>query len=225
MSSGLEQLRSELGRIEEALRAFDAPIADELPGMRLMRRTLEQRRSDVADKLRSLQRCQLLVQIVRDGRPDDGMPAARVAELLAALQDGVRRLAVELSGEWSPPPDEAVVLDEAEMWLVAWSPGASAQLTLHFLRRPEEQLLDPTTRTALLVRLLEALAAAVDGGRPTPALDALARVVVRDAVSLDITTVASGGARREVHLDRAAAQQLLATGAGDPVPDGAGAGR
>jgi hypothetical protein len=222
MNSGLEQLRHELSRIEEALRAFDAPIADELPGMRLMRRTLDQRRSDVADKLRVLQRCQLIVRIDRDGQPDDGVPAALVAELIAALQDGVRQLAVELSSDWSPPPDESVVRDEAEMWLVSWTPGAPAELTLHFPRRPEEQLLDPTTQTSLLVRLLEALADAIDGRKSTPALDALARAVVRHAVSLDITTVASGGATRGVGLDRAAAQRLLAAA---PSTDTARAGR
>ncbi|HSK97244.1 MAG TPA: hypothetical protein VK891_11550, partial [Euzebyales bacterium] len=176
MSDGLERLRHELSRIEEALRAFDAPVADELPGMRLMRRTLDQRRSDVADKLRVLQRCQLIVRIDHDGQTDDGASAMLVAELVTALQDGVRQLAVELSSEWSSPPGESVVDDEATLWLVSWSPGAPAELTLHFLRRPEEQLQDPTTQTSLLVRLLEALAVTVDGGGPAPALEALARI-------------------------------------------------
>lgn len=205
--------------------AFDAPIADELPGMRLMRRTLEQRRSDVADKLRVLQRCQLIVAIDRGGQPDDGVPASVVSELIAALQDAVRGLAVELSGDWSPPPDEAVIRAEAEMWLVSWSSGAPVELTLHFLRGPEEQLQDPTTRTPLLVRLLEALADAVDGDRASPALEPLARLVVGRALSLRITTVASGGVSRDATLDRAGAQRLLTGGADQQVPDGAAASR
>ena len=62
MTSGLEHLRHELAQIDEALRAFHAPIADELPGTRLMRHVLEQRRSDVDDKLRNLERCQITVR-------------------------------------------------------------------------------------------------------------------------------------------------------------------
>ena len=213
MTSGLERLRHELVQIDEALRAFDAPIVDELSGTRLMRHVLEQRRTDVDDKLRNLQRCQLIIRIDQDGKPDDGVPAALIAELLAALQRGVRELAVELSRDWSPAPDDSVVRDEATLWLVS-SGGAPTELTLQFPRRPEEQLVDPTTQSSLLVDVLEAVAAAMEGERPAPALQALAEVVVGCAISLDITTVASGGASHGVRMDRAAAQRLVAD-AGD----------
>src|SRR5918996_1324380 len=125
MTSGLERLHHELVQIDEALRAFDAPIV----------------------------------------------------ELLAALQRGVRELAVELSRDWSPAPDDSVVRDEATLWLVS-SGGAPAELTLQFPRRPEEQLVDPTTQSSLLVDVLEAVAAAVEGARPALALQAPAAVVV-----------------------------------------------
>jgi hypothetical protein len=169
MTSGLEQLRHELSQIDEALRAFDAPIADELPGTRLMRHVLEQRRSDVDDKLRNLERCQITVRIGHDGRPDDGVPAALIADLLAALQRGVRELAVGLSRDWSPVPDDSVVHDEATLWLVS-SDGAQAELALQFPRRPEEQLMDPATQSSLLVEVLEAVAATLEGERSTAAL-------------------------------------------------------
>ena len=214
MTSGLERLHHELVQIDEALRAFDAPIVDELSGTRLMRHVLEQRRTDVDDKLRNLQRCQLIIRIDQDGKPDDGVPAALIAELLAALQRGVRELAVELSRDWSPAPDDSVVRDEATLWLVS-SGGAPTELTLQFPRRPEEQLVDPTTQSSLLVDVLEAVAAAMEGERPAPALQALAEVVVGRAISLDITTVASGGPSRGVRMDRAAAQRLVAAGAGN----------
>lgn len=218
MTSGLEQLRHELSQIEEALRAFDAPIADELPGTRLMRHVLAQRRSDVDDKLRNLQRCRLTVRIDHDGEPDDGVPAALIAELLAALQRGVRELAVELSRHWSPAPDDSVVHEEAALWLVS-SSGAPAELMLQFPRRPEEQLRDPATQSSLLVDLLDTVAEALEGARSTPALRALAEVVVQRAISLDVTTVASGGTSREVRMDRAAAQLLVAGNDGDAHND------
>jgi hypothetical protein len=209
MTSGLEHLRHELAQIDEALRAFHAPIADELPGTRLMRHVLEQRRSDVDDKLRNLERCQITVRIGCDGRPDDGVPATLIADVLAALQRGVRELAVGLTRDWSPAPDDGVVQNEATLWLVS-SDGAPAELALQFPRRPEEQLMDPATQSSLLVEVLEAVAATLKGGRSTAALRALAEVVVRQAISLDITTVASGGAAHEMRMDRAVAQRLLA---------------
>jgi hypothetical protein len=95
------------------------------------------------------------------------------------------------------------------------SGGAPVELILQFPRRPEEQLVDPTTQSSLLVDVLEAVAAALEGERPAPALQALAEVVVGRAISLDITTVASGGASRGVRMDRAAAQRLVAAGAGN----------
>jgi hypothetical protein len=64
------------------------------------------------------------------------------------------------------------------------------------------------------VEIRERLVDAFDGS-PAPALQALAEVVVGRAISLDITTVASGGASRGVRMDRAAAQRLVAAGAGN----------
>lgn len=212
MTNGLEQLRHELMRLDETLQAFEAPVVDELPGLRLMRRTLQDRRSQVADKVRDVERCQVIVALDEIGRPDDGVPAELLADVLTALQTSLRSLARELTDSWEPPLDAAVVAGEVTLWLVDWDAGNPPTATLHFLRSPEEQLVDAETHQSLLERLLETFATAVDAGRAGEALSPLATIIIDRAVRLQVTTVVSGGASREVPLDRRSAQRILRAG-------------
>lgn len=215
VSDGMTQLRHEVERLSEVLRAFEAPVADELPSLRLMAHVLEDRRSQVVDKLDTLERSQVIVQVDGDDLPEHGLPAEVAALLLDGLQHGVGVLGAELSRTWPAPPDDDVVRAETALLLVAWDAGPPAELTLNLVRRPEEQLIDPATRTALLERVLHALVAGLDGGAAAAtALAPLAEVVVARAITLRVTTVLPGGEAREGKLDRAAAQRLLAHDSG-----------
>lgn len=209
MNGGIAQLRHEVESLDQALRAFDAPVALELPGLRLMRRVLEDRRDQVIDKLRDTERCKLVVAIDHHGRPEDGVPAVVIAGITDALQRAVRALAHELVQAWDPVPGTAVVDDEVELYLVSWTTGTPAEATLQFLRGPEEQLADPATEIALVETVLEALVAAVDGGPRHAALVLLAQIVVDHAISLDLTAVLTGGASNQARLDRATAQRIV----------------
>ena len=206
---GIEQLRHERQRLDEALRAFDAPIADELPGLRLMRRTLAERHAKVVDYLDMLEHCHLDVRVGSDALGGDGLPAALATELLGALQDGVTNLALEVAAAWSEAPRDDVVRAEVQLTVESWTGGPPVELGLRFPRLPDEQLVDPATRTPLVARVLEQLIAAADGARPVPALARLAELVVARAVTLDLAAVMVGGAQRDASLDRAAAQRLL----------------
>lgn len=209
MDGGIAQLRHEAQRIDEALRAFDAPVASELPGLRLMRQVLAERHEQVLDKLRDAERCKVVVGIDHHARPEDGVPAVVVAGITAAVQRAVRALAHERVKGWNPAPGRAVVDDEVELYVLRWASGDPAQMTLQFLRAPEEQLTDPATQTPLLEQVLEAFVAAVSGGPSADAVAALAQLVVDHALTLDLRTVLTGGTTQQVGLDRPTAQRIL----------------
>ena len=213
--SGVEQLKVQLEDMAEALRAFDDPLVNQVPGLRLMHQSLRERASHIREQIDKIETCSLSLTLVGAAVQDQAVDADSVAALLTALGAGVRAAALDHVSQWSVVPDadivsQAVALHLAELTL---EDGDASLLTT---RRPgplDAQLTDPGSGAPIVEHALSVVIHGL-GGSATP-----------DEVAAAIRPVAAwvaGGERvlkceleptvlkaAAVTVDRAAAQQLL----------------
>lgn len=224
-AGGTASLARQLEALTGALRAFDDPLGDQLPGVRLMREAVVERIEHVRETLATTTTTALRVAVagapVRDGRVD----ATVVAALVTALQDGVDAAAADLE----PLADVPVEARRAAVRLhLAAVEAEDDTVTLQLQEPPgdpDERLVVDADGTGAVEAALGRVLGALQ--EPTGAAGALAAAVrriaevVRDQpLRLVATLLPAVGEGAEVSLGRPAAQRLLHPPA--PPPDASG---
>lgn len=107
--TGTQQLRAQLEAMKESLRAFDDPIVDQTPGLRLMHHTLRERESHIEGQIRKNETCSIELALAGAAKDGQAIPVSLVALLLQAVDAAVAAAASDLASQWpAPPPPEAV---------------------------------------------------------------------------------------------------------------------
>ncbi len=107
--TGNEQLREQLTELRNALRAFENPIVEEVPGLRLMHEALQEREQHIASTIAKNETCSM--ELTLEGAARAGaVPATLVAYLLDAVAAAVEAAGLQRASTWqSPPADTDVV--------------------------------------------------------------------------------------------------------------------
>ena len=213
--SGVEQLREQLTAMGEALRAFDDPIVNQVPGLRLMHQTLKERQGHIEEQIQKNETCSLTLTLHDAAREGRGLPVGAALSVLDPLAAAVTAAALAHVSDWPNVPDEAVVAEAAELHLAELELDDN-DATLLLTRRPGElraQLSDPDSSAPVIEHALADVTRALNGeGGPAPAeaqIQALAAWVVDTGCVLtwEFSGYVLGSA--ESTLDRTRAQRLV----------------
>ncbi|WP_370324526.1 hypothetical protein [Euzebya sp.] len=199
------QLEAHLARFDHALQAFDDPEATERPGLRLMAETLRLKRDELAGKLESSRRVELVVA-PRDAVPADaGAMATVIAAIVAATPAIGRALLADAEADAAADIDDEAVAAALRLRLV----GGDAEDGSVVLRAADpadrRRVPAPDDAESLVTAALLDLLAATDGGDASPAAVSAAddlRTAARvRALPVALTLHHPFGHRREVDLD------------------------
>lgn len=224
---GTATLHEELEALTSALRAFEDPVVDQLPGLRLMRESLREREAHIRAQITAAETCSLTLEI--KGGPAAGgvLDAGFACHLLLAVQAGVTQAGRSLARHAAGMPDEDAVDAALGLYLAAVTPvGAQGAVTLRLERRPgglEGLLAAPGGESPLVDAAVESLVAALDDDGPdgpdgpdevAEAVAPLGNLLAAHALRLTVTASTTPAGTREVAVSRARAQQLSARASG-----------
>lgn len=226
--TGAEQLRAQLDAMRDALRAFQDPIVEEIPGLRLMHETLLQRERHIAEQISRNETASLTVTIHGAAVDAEAVPASVPVIVLAALRDAVRAAGRQIVSGWDVAPGDHDVAAAVEPHL-AGSDITGDDVVLLLTRPPgplRVQLLHPTTgvpvaETALatvlqtLQRRTADTSASEPGDAVTAALRPLAELLTSLPLALELSLDPYVIEPLHVEVDRSAAQRLLAADSRD----------
>lgn len=102
--TGDEQLREQLEAMRTSLRAFEHPIVDEVPGLRLMHESLKERQQHIADTIAKNETCHIELKLAGAVHGGKAVPATLVAYVLDAVAAAVEAAGLERASHWSSPP-------------------------------------------------------------------------------------------------------------------------
>lgn len=218
--TGTEQLREQLAAMQASLRAFDAPVVDEHPGLRLMAETLREREEHIREQIDKNETCTITLQ-VGNVSGDGAVPAGVVGALLAAVDTAVNVVAAVELAAWDPAPPASTAASAATLHLRELQiDGGDVTLTL--TRPPgalDTQLTHPRAGAPfaehVMSRVTDAVAAAADGDTAdTPddldaPLQSLADVVVTTGTVLRWRLEPYLLEPCSITIDQAAAQRIV----------------
>lgn len=220
--SGTAMLRVELEEMASALRAFEDPIVDQLPGLRLMRESLREREAHVRGMITAAETCTLTLEVEGPPAACGVLDAGFACRLLLAVQAGVTQAGRARARKAVGMPDEDAIDAALALHLAAVTPvGTQGAVTLRLERRPgqpEGLLAAPGGEYPLVDAAVESLVAALDeeGSKGLAEVGetvaALGGLLAADALALRITASTTPAGTREVVVSRARAQQLSAHG-------------
>ncbi|HVL99005.1 MAG TPA: hypothetical protein VM324_06920 [Egibacteraceae bacterium] len=199
--NGRDKLREQLDAMAHALRAFDDPLVDEYPGLRLMKDVLGRRRQHIAGELDAAERCQLTLTVEAAG---EAVPVDVVVPLLAAVQETVRSFA-EARAEGLPGVDADQARTAVALRVARWD-GPAVTLTGPDVPLPA-RVADPRSGITLMEVALGDLLDALQEG-DMPALRALADLLAANPLTLTVSFSPVVGDDREVRLERRDAARL-----------------
>ena len=216
--TGHEQLCEQLEELRKSLRAFEHPIVEEVPGLRLMQDTLKERASHIADTIRKIETCS--IEITLEGAVADGeaVPATLLAYVLDAVAAAVEAAGLDRASRWDPRPADTDVVAALACHVEQISIDGNDAVVM--LSRPPgpiaAQLADPESGAPLFEHAaLDAFAISDNDDEAVPhhlvpALHGLADAVTgaRFALRWSITPFALDEA--EGFLDQTHAQRLAA---------------
>ena len=216
--TGTEQLRQQLERMTDALRAFSDPIVEQTPGLRLMHETLQERKRHIAQQIRKNETAAVTIRISGDLVSDDGAPARLIAVVLAAVRDAAGELGVAIAADWDAGPAADEIRSAVEPHLKSLE--SNDDLMLLITRPPGAlgtQLTEPETNAPLgevvLHRLISDVALLVDGKDVSDVTGAAVRPLAELLVASPLTVALSFSGHVldpvDVTIDRAAAHRLL----------------
>ena len=217
--TGTEQLREQLEALQSSLRAFEAPIVNDHPGLRLMAETLREREQHIRRQIDKNETCSISL-VLRGAATDGAAPADVLAAALTAVAAAVTAVAVTEAGGWEAPPPPATVaeavtlhvrdlqIDDDVFVMLTRPPGPLAAQLAH----PESAA--PLSEHAM-AKVTDLLAATAAGNAPdlsdevAGALRALGELVVAAATVLEWQLEPFALEPQGVTLDQTAAQELL----------------
>jgi len=215
--SGVDQLKEQLEDMGEALRAFDDPLVNQVPGLRLMHQSLRERESHIREQIDKVETCSLNLTLAGAAVQDQGVDADGVAALLTALGAGVRAAALDHVSTWSIVPAAAIVTEAVALHLAELTlKDGNADLLV--TRRPgplDAQLTDPGSGSPVVEHALSTVVHGL-GGTEVPddvaaAIRPIAAWVAEGQRTLTVTLTPAALKPADVTVDRATAQQLLET--------------
>lgn len=169
--TGNEQLRKQLETMEKSLRAFEHPVVEEVPGLRLMHESLRQRRQHIADTIAKNETCSIELTLAGAVHHERAVPATLVAYVLDAVAAAVEAAGLDRASAWdsAPAPTDLVVAlachveafdidDEKAVLTLTRPPGALAA-----------QLADPESSAPLFEHAAVDAFTALGGDEPVPA--------------------------------------------------------
>lgn len=216
--TGYEQLCEQLDALRDSLRAFEHPIVEEVAGLRLMRDTLEERASHVADTIRKIETCSIEITLEGAVAEDKAVPATVLAYVLEAVAAAVEAAGLERASHWEPRPANTDVVAAVACHVEQMSIDGNEAVVL--VSRPPgavaTQLADPESGAPLFEHAaLDAFSFASHDGEAVPhhlvpALHGLADAVSGSAFALrwSITPFVLDPA--DGFLDQTHAQRLAA---------------
>lgn len=196
---GVEALRSDLDRIDQALDAFDAPIVEDRPGLRWMRDVLSARREHVRESLRDAETTALIVSL--EAPPSTRWTVPLVTRLTSVLQQAIHAAARVSDGD----------ADDAELVVRTMSAdGASLRVVLERPEGPLEALRVDRDGRPRIDAAVDALVAALEdpAEEEADAIQALAELVVSSGVVATLEARCIDQEPRTAVLDQAAAARL-----------------
>lgn len=102
--TGDERLREQLESMRTALQAFEHPIVDEVPGLRLMHESLKERRQHIADTIAKNETCTIELTLAGAAHAGDAVSATLVAYVLDAVAAAVEAAGLQRASAWPSPP-------------------------------------------------------------------------------------------------------------------------
>src|SRR5688500_15435115 len=102
--TGNEQLRQQLETMQTALRAFEHPIVEEVPGLRLMHESLKERQQHIADTIAKNETCSVELKLAGAVHHEKAVPVTLVAYVLDAVAAAIEAAGLERASHWSSPP-------------------------------------------------------------------------------------------------------------------------
>lgn len=218
--TGTERLREQLDAMQASLRAFDAPVVDEHPGLRLMAETLREREEHIRGQISKNERCTITLQLAGCGI-DGAVPAGLVGALLAAVDTAVNVVAAIELAAWDPAPPASTAASAAALHLRQLQIDDD-DVTLTLTRPPgslDAQLAHPTAGAPfaeqVMSLLTDVVATAVNGDTADapddlrPALQSLADLIVTTGTVLRWRLEPHVLEARDVSIDQAAAQRIV----------------
>ena len=183
--TGNEQLREQLETMRKSLRAFEHPVVEEVPGLRLMHETLRKREQHIAQTIEKNETC--TIELTLEGAAHAGkvVPATLVAYLLDAVAAAVEAAGLARAATWESAPARTDVVAALACHVQSLEvDGDNATITLS--RPPGQlaaQLADPESGAPLFEHAaIDAFHSSEDGDDPipphlVPALHGLAEAV------------------------------------------------
>jgi hypothetical protein len=149
--TGNEHLHKQLDSLRDSLRAFEHPIVDEVPGLRLMQETLKEREQHIAQTIEKNETCTIELTLEGAAHGGDAVRATLVAYLLDAVAAAVEAAGLARASGWTAPPPRTDIVAALSCHLKDVSiDGGDAVLKL---ARPPgavaTQLADPATGAPL----------------------------------------------------------------------------
>ena len=219
--TGNDQLRAQLKTMRESLRAFEDPVVEDVPGLRLMHETLRERERHIAEQILSNETVSLDLTIRGGAVGGEAVPASVVVILLAALRDAARVAGRAIVADWDVIPGDDEVAAAVEPHL-ADSEADDGDVIIHLTRPPgplRAQLADPASGAPLaelaFAAVLQTLQrhtadTVLDVDGVAVALRPLAELLVSLPVTLELSTDPYVVEPSRVRVDRVGAQRLLA---------------
>lgn len=217
--TGTEQLREQLEALQSSLRAFEAPIVDDHPGLRLMAETLREREQHIQRQIDKNETCSISL-VLRGAATGDAAPVDVLVAALGAVAAAVTAVAMTEAAGWEVSPPAATVAEAVNLHVrdLQIDEDVSVMLT-----RPPgplaAQLAHPGSPAPLseqaMVKVTALLAAAAAGDAAdlsdevATALRGLGGLVVAAATVLEWQLEPYALEPESVTLDQAAAQELL----------------
>jgi hypothetical protein len=220
--SSTDQLREQLDALQSSLQAFEAPIVDDYPGLRLMAQTLREREEHIRGQIAKDETCTITITL-RRVTTDGVVTAGVVGALIAAADTAVSAAAGAETAAWSSAPPTSTIGAAASLHLRELGIDGN-DLTLALTRPPgppAAQLAHPESDApfseVVMGHVTTVLAeAAVDGTIRQPeladALQSLAEVVITTGGVLQWQLQPYVLRPQKVTVDQTAAQRILAHG-------------
>lgn len=199
--NGRENLRQQLEEMGHALRAFDDPLVDEHPGLRLMKDVLASRQEHLARELDEAERCHLTAAVEHAG---DTLPVDLAVPLLAAVQEAVRHLA--RARAQALPGVDAEQADSAVALRVGRWEGTAVTLTGPDVPLPA-RVADPASGITLVEVVLGDLLDGLAEGSEA-AVEGLAALLAAHPLAVTLTLSPIAGEERRLRVERSDAARL-----------------
>lgn len=214
--TGNDQLKEQLETLRRSLRAFDDPIVEETPGLRLMQSALKEREEHIARTISDNETCAIEITLV--GAPHSGtaVPATLVAYLLDAVAAAVEAAGLERASRWPARPADTDLVAALACHVEDVSVSGD-EAVLRLTRPPgpvRAQVADPDSGAPLFehaaVDAFDAIDADVVPQHLVPSLHGLAEAISGGEMTVRWTIEPFVLDPAEGQIDQAEAQRLVA---------------